>query len=224
MNPAIAPAVCVAREFPSPAPRAVQLRRQRGAKLPPDTIIVSRRPGEAGVWGNPYQGGQDGTGDRAYLVRLFRELMERPEREELRARARVELWGANLACWCSLCEAHRDGRPFNVRCQACADLGGCHRDVWGEVLYGPPRFPVETILYYRHGPQPGTSGASMVRVEGDGQVFSVHDDSPLSVVGIGHDAQGAAYQRVRNGRRVLRVATQEWERVRKTPEVKGSPV
>lgn len=36
------------------------------------------------------------------------------------------LRGHDLACWCPLCEAHRDGLPLGV---ACADCAPCHGDV-----------------------------------------------------------------------------------------------
>jgi hypothetical protein len=45
--------------------------------------------------------------------------------------ARRELAGKNLACFCRLCPEHRDGKPLNVRCEACAP---CHVDVLGELL------------------------------------------------------------------------------------------
>ena len=36
------------------------------------------------------------------------------------------LAGHDLACWCSLCPAHKDGLPFGVNCPDCAP---CHADV-----------------------------------------------------------------------------------------------
>jgi hypothetical protein len=41
-----------------------------------------------------------------------------------------ELRGKNLACWCKLCGAHKDGKPFGVECQDCSP---CHSDVLGEL-------------------------------------------------------------------------------------------
>lgn len=97
-------------------PERIQLSRRKGWRLPPDTVVVARGPGRP--WGNPYQAGKDGEGDRAYLVRLYRAYMERPEQAPLRARARAELRGRNLACWCPL-----DGEP-------------CHADVLLEIANG----------------------------------------------------------------------------------------
>lgn len=37
-----------------------------------------------------------------------------------------KLHGADLACWCPLCEKHADGLPLGVSCLSCAT---CHADV-----------------------------------------------------------------------------------------------
>lgn len=39
--------------------------------------------------------------------------------------ARTYLRGHDLACWCALCPAHTDGKPFDVECADCAP---CHAD------------------------------------------------------------------------------------------------
>jgi hypothetical protein len=43
------------------------------------------------------------------------------------------LRGKNLACFCRLCDTHRDGKPLNIRCTDCA---ACHVDVLGELANG----------------------------------------------------------------------------------------
>lgn len=37
-----------------------------------------------------------------------------------------ELRGKDLACWCHLCDKHKDGKPMDVDCPDCAP---CHVDV-----------------------------------------------------------------------------------------------
>ena len=43
------------------------------------------------------------------------------------------LRGHDLACWCPLCDAHRDGLPLGV---TCADCAPCHADVLLELANG----------------------------------------------------------------------------------------
>lgn len=74
----------------------VQLSRKKGWRMPANTVKVDRST----VWGNPYQGGKDGDGNRAYLVELFREYLSRPEQAAYIETARLNLRGKNLACWC----------------------------------------------------------------------------------------------------------------------------
>ena len=54
-----------------------------------------------------------------------------PEGEALLARARLDLAGRSLACWCKLCPRHRRGKPFDVHCDVCAP---CHADVLGAAV------------------------------------------------------------------------------------------
>jgi hypothetical protein len=88
----------------------VQLRRAKGWRKPDDTITVAR----PSAWGNPFKlgetvevNGERVTLDRELMIALYRRwLAEHPELVE---RAREELVGHDLACWCSLDEAcHAD--------------------------------------------------------------------------------------------------------------------
>jgi hypothetical protein len=119
--------------------------------MPPNTVSVTR----PGRWGNPFDARLLGP-DLA--VEMFRDLMSgffdpfklkhlsdeefaslHVAKEswlgrlnwgnELRAGARSELRGKNLACFCPLCERHRDGKPLNI---ACSDCSPCHVDPLGE--------------------------------------------------------------------------------------------
>lgn len=96
-------------------PVRLQLSRRKGFDLQAHSLAVNGLPAvnvaRPTKWGNPFQAGMDGQGDRRYLVDLFRAYVSRPEQADLVAAIRRELTGKNLACWCSL-----DGNP-------------CHADV-----------------------------------------------------------------------------------------------
>lgn len=83
-------------------PERVQLSRKRGAKLPPNTVVVSR----PSKWGNPFKVGERFketmtiVKDRRHAWQLYRSLA--PQNTQLVERAQRELRGKNLACWCPL--------------------------------------------------------------------------------------------------------------------------
>lgn len=91
-------------------PVRVQLSRKKGWRKPKDTVVVSRPT----RWGNPFQAGEDGHGDGAYLAKLFRDYLGRAEQADLVIAIRAELRGKDLACWCPL-------------------DGACHADVLLEI-------------------------------------------------------------------------------------------
>lgn len=85
----------------------VQLKRTRGWRLPPGAMSVARPT----IWGNPFRPGDtlrypfDETfgpvvRDRAHAVEVFACYAEITSGYELRAR--MDLAGKSLACWCSL--------------------------------------------------------------------------------------------------------------------------
>jgi Domain of unknown function (DUF4326) len=81
-------------------PRRVQLRRSKGWRKPPNTVVVSR----PSKWGNPYRVADYG---RPEAVRLYWEHLR--QHPELVAAARRELRGKHLACWCGPgAECHAD--------------------------------------------------------------------------------------------------------------------
>ena len=81
-------------------PQRLQMRRTRGWRKPPEAVYVGRPT----RWGNPFRVDELG---RAEAVRRFRALAETDA--ELRARARAELRGRDLLCWCPLDEpCHAD--------------------------------------------------------------------------------------------------------------------
>lgn len=110
------------RKPPTDRPQRIQLRRTKGWKMPPNTVKVTR----PGIWGNPFivnprvkPGSKSGA---MYIcvptledaIETYREWLCLDGREE---RARQELRGKNLACWCKI------GEP-------------CHADVLLEIANG----------------------------------------------------------------------------------------
>ena len=76
-----------------------RLQRSRRTKLPPGTVCVTR----PGKWGNPFEKGQPGIETNADAARLHRAwIQDTPEGRLVADRARRELRGRNLACWCKI--------------------------------------------------------------------------------------------------------------------------
>jgi hypothetical protein len=116
-------------------PMRVQLSRKDGWEKPPNTVVVSR----PSRFGNPFKlgfhtievptrdgmkGGHVRFATRAECVDAFRA--DIAQRQDFAAEIRKELAGKNLACWCRLCSAHRDGKPLGEHCEKCDT---CHADV-----------------------------------------------------------------------------------------------
>ena len=95
--------------------RRVQLKRTRGWRLPPNTVVVSRPT----RWGNPFR---VPPLPREDAVALFRAMLAQ-DTTGLREAVQRELCGKDLACWCPLVDA--EGRPVP-----------CHADVLLEVANG----------------------------------------------------------------------------------------
>ncbi len=92
------------------APVRIQRKRERGWKMPPNTVYVGR----PSKWGNPYGVGLVACGCRsagecshnsfrretaAEAVEAFRSM---PRSAQRIAKIRTALGGKNLACWCAL--------------------------------------------------------------------------------------------------------------------------
>jgi hypothetical protein len=60
--------------------------------------------GRPSIWGNPFEIGKDGT--REEVIEKYREYLD--ERPELKERAKKELRGRNLKCWCAPLPCHGD--------------------------------------------------------------------------------------------------------------------
>ena len=122
-------------------PIRVQRRRTKGWKMPPNTVYVGR----GSKWGNPFTvdecraAGYTGTDAeiaarcaeafRGWLGPHWRNNWDGPvsaiQRRSILAWIE-RLRGKNLACWCRLCERHKDGLPLGETCDDCAP---CHADV-----------------------------------------------------------------------------------------------
>ena len=94
-------------------PHRIQLKRTKGWRLPPNTVVVSR----PSRWGNPYAvvNGDHQSAVNAYRKELEWYLSGKSLRNAVELRAKIEkLRGYNLACWCKLTD--KDGN--RVPCHA----------------------------------------------------------------------------------------------------------
>ncbi|MDT7742697.1 MAG: hypothetical protein QOE59_1775 [Actinomycetota bacterium] len=84
-------------------PERIRLRRAKGWRKPAGAITVAR----PSAWGNPFRLGEvvrtdddvEVTLDRESMIALYRRWLA--EQPELLERARAELAGHDLACWCA---------------------------------------------------------------------------------------------------------------------------
>ncbi len=106
--------------------------------MPEGAIYVGRPT----IWGNPFRIGARNpfgtiTADNRHAVSLY--LGFAPQNEQLIKAAREHLRGHDLACWCRLCDMHREhGQPlsdrvYGSRCPYCEP---CHADVLIEIANG----------------------------------------------------------------------------------------
>ena len=78
----------------TPSPRVVHCKRDRY-----DVYI-----GRPAPWGNPFEIGRDGSRDE--VIKKYRQWLA--AKPELIARAKVELRGKTLGCWCAPKPCHGD--------------------------------------------------------------------------------------------------------------------
>jgi len=133
------------------APVRIQLSRRKGWRMPPGTMKVDRTT----ALGNPFtpfgcaEAGYIGTAKalaqrcveafRVWADTLYwRNNWDGPESEAARTKLLARLpdaKGKDLACWCHLCPAHKDGKPMGTQCPDCAP---CHADVLLELANASP--------------------------------------------------------------------------------------
>jgi Domain of unknown function (DUF4326) len=133
-------------------PKRIQRRRAKGSKLPPNTVIVDRST----KWGNPFVVNHPGSALQKPMppqlaVASFKAMLEKegswtpiplpwpkgkiPRQWTTVEEAKEELRGYNLACWCRLCDVHKDGKPLGVECKDCEP---CHADILLELSNPQP--------------------------------------------------------------------------------------
>lgn len=112
-------------------PKRIQRSRAKGWRLPEGAVIVDRTT----QWGNPFVPGKECmflpgrvVEDKRHAASLY--LGFAPQNKRLVEAARRELRGKDLACWCGLCDIHKDGKPLSIRCPYCDP---CHVDTLGSI-------------------------------------------------------------------------------------------
>lgn len=125
-------------------PVRLQLSRRKGFNLQVHSHAVNGLPAihvaRPSRWGNRHQlmtsGGIVTAAAHCRAVQLCRQDWEEQLSDDRAAAlsALSRLRGKNLACWCDLCDAHKNGRPFDEPCSACDP---CHADVLLELANQP---------------------------------------------------------------------------------------
>ena len=100
-------------------PTRIQLSRKAGFNLQAVSLALNGLPAKSvarpGIWGNPYVPGKPApigptkgaiVADKRHAFVLYRSMA--PLNAELVARARNELRGLNLACWCGKTNPYED--------------------------------------------------------------------------------------------------------------------
>jgi hypothetical protein len=103
-------------------PMRVQLSRRRGWRMPGNTVKVDR---SNRTYGNHIRI-LSGVVSAQEAVSRYGDFCHHALNSAWRAKARADLAGRNIACWCALCPEHKAGRPLGVTCDVCAP---CHTDV-----------------------------------------------------------------------------------------------
>jgi hypothetical protein len=84
-------------------PDRIQLSRKKGWRLPPNTVNCAR----PGKWGNPFPVNKERNAFQA--VREFEHwLLNTNEGLKIYSKAKQQLRGKNLACWCAASPCHCD--------------------------------------------------------------------------------------------------------------------
>lgn len=117
--------------------KRIQRKRAKGWKMPIGAVCVTR----PGKWSNPYRVGMWLNYGATEAVRDFRNWATgnytcngtywgNGTGREMAKAAAAELSGKDQACWCHLCERHKDGKPLG---ETCSDCDPCHVDVLLEI-------------------------------------------------------------------------------------------
>lgn len=113
-------------------PKRIQCKRTKGWRMPANVVYVGR----PGVYSNPFPNAiefRDWWGNRGNPKHWT--FGRYPHRMDMLMGAMFNgpqplIHGKNVACWCALCDDHKDGLPLGVKCALCAD---CHGDLVLEI-------------------------------------------------------------------------------------------
>lgn len=105
-------------------PKRIQRKRTAGWRMPAGAKSVTR-PHQ---WGNHWRIGDSDPDDGHPMTGP--EVIRRFTEDATRMHAVNPAWlaplrGKDLACFCPLCDEHKDGKPLGVEC---ADCSPCHVD------------------------------------------------------------------------------------------------
>lgn len=101
--------------------KPVRIQRTRQHKMVSPNGLPIVYVGRPSKWGNPFV--LDKKINREEAVRLYGNYIVA---ENFLPYVLTELKGKNLACWCGLCEKHKNGKPYDVKCEGCLP---CHADI-----------------------------------------------------------------------------------------------
>lgn len=122
-------------------PKRIQRKRTKGWRMPDGAISVTR----PGPYGNPFKPTMFTERHGGELCVVFDQdypvigvITCAAEAVDLfscyavglsinNPNILVPLAGKDLACWCRLCEQHKDGLPVGETCSKCEP---CHADIW----------------------------------------------------------------------------------------------
>ena len=117
-------------------PKRIQLSRKKGVRKPKGAVTVARPT----KWGNPFTVGCEAW-RFSISVPFPNPSMIGEVLDDYRYYAESWLWlnpdwlrplkGKDLACWCKLCDKHREGKPLDEECPDCAP---CHIDIIADIL------------------------------------------------------------------------------------------
>lgn len=99
------------------ATRVGNLRKGKG--LGPDGVRVDR----ATIWGNKFVMADGSHQARSYAIHQYKEWLLSPAQEALRERARRELRGKRLLCWCAPLPCHADTLKWVADSESDSELG-----------------------------------------------------------------------------------------------------
>jgi len=106
--------------------KRIQRKRTKGWKMPENTIYAGR----PSLLSNPFRIEDWGRDGAVAAFRLYVKHHHAGKALATFVEAMLRDKGKNIACWCHLCERHKNGKTFG---EVCSDCDPCHTDVLGEI-------------------------------------------------------------------------------------------